>query len=211
MSYYPPNTNLRFIQTTPEEERELFRKMVAGDMDAREKIIKNHLLYAAVCARKYAAGRFPEEDVISAANEALMRAVDRRQFDFERGNRFTGYLRPFIRGAISKMWEDQAKRNRIIAQSQTEEHADVAAPSQSADDAFEDIDFRVFVKKVLEKGKEKLNDKERLVLSLMYEQGLNGAQVGRQLKISRERVRQIHSGALVKLKKVFRANGLSNL
>ena len=83
--YYPLNTDLSFEGPTLEEERELFRKMKNGDAAARELIIKNHLLFVANEARKLARGKFPDNDVVSAANEALMEAVDRGHFDIHDG------------------------------------------------------------------------------------------------------------------------------
>jgi len=51
-SYYRANEDLHFKLTTPEEERDLFRKAKAGDAAAREFLIKNHLLFCAMYARR---------------------------------------------------------------------------------------------------------------------------------------------------------------
>jgi len=208
-NYYSVNTNLRFVKSTREEEQELFRKMQAGDEAARDTIIKHHLLFVAIVARKCAGGRFPDDEVVSAANEALIQAVDRKQFDATRGNRFTSYLRPFIRGAISKMWRDSA---RFVPLPETPEMPliSIASPGveTSVEHPTEETDFADYIHGLLESGKAGLSEREQLVLSLMYEEGLNMAEVGRRLKMTRERVRQIHEEVLGKLRKALHKKGV---
>lgn len=207
-NYYPANTNLRFVKTTREEEQELFRKMQAGDEVARETIINHHLLFVAIVARKCAAGRFPDDEVVSAANEALIQALDRKQFDATRGNRFTSYIRPFIRGAISKMWRDAARFVPLPESFDAPIPNTVPQVETSVEHAAEGADFQDFIHEVLESGKANLTEREQLVLSLMYEEGLNMAEVGRRLKMTRERVRQIHEEVLGKLRKLLHKQGV---
>lgn len=207
-SYYSPSTNLRFIKSTREEEQELFRKLKEGDEAARETIIKHHLLFVAIVARKCAAGQFPDDEVVSAANEALIQAIDRQQFDPTRGNRFTSYLRPFIRGAISKLRRDSSRF--VPLPESAEAPVPNAAPQveTSVEHTVEADDFSDFVHSILESGKADLSEREQLVLSLMYEEGLNMAEVGRRLRMTRERIRQIHEEVLAKLRKVLHKEGV---
>jgi RNA polymerase sigma factor (sigma-70 family) len=207
-NYYPATTNLRFVKTTREEEQELFRKMREGDAEARETIIKHHLLFVAIVARKCAGGRFPDDEVVSAANEALVQAVDRKQFDATRGNRFTSYLRPFIRGAISKMWRESARYVPLPEGADTPVPSALPQVETSVEHTAEGEDFADYLHELLESGKSNLTEREQLVLSLMYEKGCNMAEVGRQLKMTRERVRQIHEEILTKLRKVLHKKGV---
>lgn len=218
-TYYPPSTDLKFVKTTREEERELFRKMKAGDEQARETIIKHHLLFVAIvarqCANRGGKSAFPDDEVVSAANEALIQAIDRKQFDETRGYRFTSYLRPFIRGAISKIWRDKAKYVRLPDDADRSIPGVPSVTSQfaafvetSEDHPVEEAEFQEFMHAALESGKSGLTKREQLVLSLMYEQGMNGAQIGRQLKMTRERVRQIHEEILSKLRKAMHKQGI---
>src|SRR4029079_16809215 len=87
------------------QERDLFIKARAGDREASDFLITNHLLFAANEGRKWSRGKLPEDEVISAANEALMQAFGR--FDHTRPNRFSSFLRPFIRGAIATLWRSK--------------------------------------------------------------------------------------------------------
>src|SRR6185503_14494852 len=95
--YYKPAEDLNFVVLSVLAERALFDKARSGDESAKESIIRNHLLLAAKEGRRWARGLLPEDEVISAANFALMKAYE--AFDHNRGNRFASFLRPFIRGA----------------------------------------------------------------------------------------------------------------
>lgn len=219
-TYYPPSTDLKFIKTTREEERELFRKMKAGDADARETIIKHHLLFVAIVARKCAnngVNKLPDDEVVSAANEALIQAIDRKQFDETRGFRFTSYLRPFIRGAISKLWREKTKYVQLPEGWENAErdgwsNTTPGAPilDTTEQHPVEEDDFQAFIHAALEDGRAGLTEREQLVLSLMYDKGMNGAEVGRKLKMSRERIRQIHEEILAKLRKALHKKGIDN-
>jgi len=217
--YYPPNTDLSFEGPTLEEERELFRKMKKGDAAARELIIKNHLLFVANEARKLARGKFPDNDVVSAANEALMEAVDRGHFDFDRGSRFTGYLRPFIRGAISELWKERARSlglpetrdgaqdNQPVPMSWDSSEGVPVVPT-TVDHEFEEQEYSVFIRAALEKCRACLTAREKTIVRYVYDEGWNLAQVGRKLKVTRERIRQMHVEILAKLQREMKKQGI---
>lgn len=103
--YYPEGTDLTYENITHEQERDLFIKARAGDQKASDFLVTNHLLFAANEGRKWSRGKLPEDEVISAANEALMTAFTR--FDHTRDNRFSSFVRPFIRGAIATLWRSK--------------------------------------------------------------------------------------------------------
>lgn len=210
MSYYPPSLNLKFEKPTREEEQELFRRLNAGDAEAREKIIRFHLLFVADIAKKYAAGALPDEDVISTANEILIRVVDQKKFDATLGNRFTSYLRPFVRGAVFKLFKEASKFVPLP------ENPDAPVPNVAAGiETMEEPqtgaeDFKEFIHKALEASKISLKDEEKQILTLMYEQGLNMAEVGRRMKITREWVRQKHDEILSKLRRSLHKKGIDH-
>lgn len=216
--YYPPNTDLSFEGPTPEEEREMFRRMKKGDTAAREQIIKNHLLFVANEARKLARGKFPDNEVVSAANEALMEAVDKGNFDFERGARFTGYLRPFVRGAISVLWRERTKSLGLSEEGPSDPNEplpmtwDARHPATEAtvDHEFEELDYTRFMKAALEKCRATLTAREKVVVRCIYDDGMNLSQTARKLKLSRERVRQIHGEILARLNREMKKQGITS-
>lgn len=103
--YYPEGTDLSYTDITHERERELFIAAKAGDDAAREFLIKNHLLYALNQGRRWSRGKLPEDEVASAANAALMHAIDK--FDPSRPNRFTSYLQWFVRRWMVDLWRSK--------------------------------------------------------------------------------------------------------
>jgi len=103
--YYKPTEDLKFERQSPAAERAQFDAARAGCEHAKEFIIRSHLLLAAKEGRRWSRGQLPEDEVISAANFALMTAYE--AFDHNRGNRFASFLRPFIRGRIAELWRSQ--------------------------------------------------------------------------------------------------------
>jgi RNA polymerase sigma factor (sigma-70 family) len=125
-TYYSPGQDIRFILTTPDEERSLFEmaKKTGGDVEPARKflrehkvpvhgdeaetarifIITNHLLFAKMDAEGQVKSRaLGADEVVSAANFAVMKAYD--GFQHRKGYRFTTYLRHFIRGEIASLWK----------------------------------------------------------------------------------------------------------
>lgn len=217
--YYPEKTDLHYVDISHDKERQLFAAARAGDTDAREFLIKNHLLYAAIQGQKWSGGKLPEDDVISAANFALMQAIDK--FDYTRENRFTSYLRKFIRGEIAALWRS---KNIVDAP----EHPESGSWSRSIDDNVEgrpgyetsegypgisnpamptedhpteEDDHSQFLLRALEKCKGVLPASEAEVVNLHFgEHRLTMAEIAKLKGVSRERIRQIKEAALKRLR-----------
>lgn len=202
-SYYPPGTDLTFVPITHEEEKELFRRAKAGDADAKEKIIRNHLLLVANIARRIARGKLPEDEIISAANFALVKAYE--GFDSSYPNRFSAFLKLFVRGEIARLWSNF----NIVRKSNFSDGVPVTSVEMTDDagqeDDAEEKDYQEFLLKLSEQSKSVLDSREREIVDLLYcETPMNQAEVARKLKISRERIRQIYDIALEKLRKELR-------
>jgi RNA polymerase sigma factor (sigma-70 family) len=134
--YYRNNENLRFTMVTAEQEKQLFKDARAGDETAREFLIKNHLLFCANFGRKRNRG-LQDDEVISAVNAALMKAID--EFNPDYGSRFTRYLVPFLRGAIANLWKSKnlvrvptPKDPEFSSQSRFSHYDDAAHEADSA-------------------------------------------------------------------------------
>jgi len=238
-SYYSPGQDIHFKMTTREEEIELFIKANAGDSDAREFLIKNHLLFARNEAMKLAKGALPEDEVISAGNMAIMKAVD--AFDHTRGFRFTTYLRHFIRGEIAALWESKYSSSGTIDPHMTggysggsieaRQDRDRASPGLCDGDALnvgkrkgmtqeagEDhpgdvLDLQSFNRLELAKAIETLTPVEQEVVLKVYIQGLSFAEVARTRvpSCSRERVRVQHSEIIAKLRRKLGRQGVAEI
>lgn len=202
-SYYRPGEDLSFTAVSHEEERALFKKAKAGDDAAKEQIIRNHLLLVANIARKLCKGQLPEDQVVSAANFALMKAYENFKPEFP--NRFSGFLTLHVRGEIARLWLEQNVVHKTDF-SDGEPITSVPLNEESAEEAgYEDRGHKDFLIKLSEQAKSVLDPREREVVDLLFcETPTNQAEVARKLKLSRERIRQVLNGAIQKLQKELR-------
>lgn len=202
-TYYRNGENLAFEPTTHEEERELFRRAKSGDGAATETIVRNHLLLVANIARRLAKGRLPEDDVVSAANFALMKAF--QNFDPAFPNRFSAFLKLHVRGEIARLWRGL---NIVDKGDFSDGEAVVSVPvveDTAEDTTAEDTDHRSFLLKLLSQSKGVLDERESEIVTLIFnELPMTQADVARKLGLSRERVRQIFDAAMEKLRREMR-------
>ena len=98
---------------TAAEERELAKRIVAGDDEARNILARSNLRLVVSIAKKYV-GRSPDLtllDLIQEGNLGLFKAVDK--FDWKKGFKFSTYATWWIRQAITRALADQSRTIRI--------------------------------------------------------------------------------------------------
>jgi len=96
---------------TPEQERELFRRLEAGDEGARDEIVRCNLRFVVKVALRFRHSGQPLADLIQEGNLGLLQAVDR--FDWRRGFRFCTYAAFFIRQEIQACIQRQSSMIRL--------------------------------------------------------------------------------------------------
>ncbi len=95
------------------EERELAKRVMDGDIDAKNLLARANLRLVVSIAKKYI-GRSADLtllDLIQEGNLGLFKAVDK--FDYTKGYKFSTYATWWIRQAITRALADQSRTIRI--------------------------------------------------------------------------------------------------
>jgi RNA polymerase primary sigma factor len=101
----------RYPVLTAKEERDLSRKALAGDENARKKLIVSNLKLVITIAKSYSTYGVPFLDLIEEGNLGLIKAVSR--FDPEKGFRFSTYSSWWIRQSIVRAISNSSRTIRI--------------------------------------------------------------------------------------------------
>jgi RNA polymerase primary sigma factor len=167
----------------------------------KNQIIRCNLRLVVSIAKRHVGPTNNFFELVSDGNMSLIRAVEK--FDFSRGNKFSTYASwAIMKNFARTIPEENYRRDRFVTghEEMFETRADNRADEHEYESALKKM--QAAVKGMLGR----LDDRERRVIVSRY--GLNGAseqtleQLGRDLGITKERVRQIESRAQDKLRKI---------
>lgn len=94
-----------------EEETDLARKAIAGDEEARKKLILSNLKLVIAIAKSYSSYGVPFLDLVEEGNLGLIKAVSR--FDPDKGFRFSTYSSWWIKQSIVRAISNFSRTIRI--------------------------------------------------------------------------------------------------
>ncbi len=166
-------------------------------------IIRANLRLVVSIAKRHVIATNNFFELVSDGNMSLIRAVEK--FDYSRGNKFSTYASwAIMKNFARTIPEENYRRDRFVTGH--EEMFEAAADNRSDEHEYESAQKRMqeAVKGMLGR----LDDRERRIIVSRF--GLNGSseltleQLGRELGITKERVRQIESRAQQKLQRIAR-------
>jgi len=96
---------------TIEEEIELAERIMSGDTEARDHMIRANLRLVVKIAKDYSNYGLPLADLISEGNIGLMKAVEK--YDPEKGGKLSTYAAWWIKQSIKRALSNQSKTVRL--------------------------------------------------------------------------------------------------
>lgn len=246
---------------SPEEEKELARRIAKGDEGARDKMIRANLRLVVNIAKNYVHRGLSLMDLIEEGNLGLLRAV--QGFDPGQGNRFSTYASWWIKQAAKRALINKSKTIRIPAymvemiahwKSASTELSNklgrapsleeiavemdlppekiqiikraISTVTSESQQITEDMDWSIiemlrdeksksppeelfdsYEREIIEKLLKAIDEREAKVLKMRFGIGsrepMTLKEIGKKLKLTRERIRQIENEALKKLNAIM--------
>ncbi len=206
---YVSGTNSFPNPLSDEEEAECIKKMLSGDIDARNKLIEHNLRLVAHVVKKYSQTREDGEELISIGTIGLIKGIT--SFKPEKGVRLATYASRCIDNEILMLIRSNKKSQNDVSLNDPigtdkEGNQILLVDVMSSDEEVADIiELKSQVKKLRENILSELDDRERRIIIKRY--GLDGnkpltqRELAKKLNISRSYISRIEKKAVSKLKK----------
>lgn len=201
---------------TFEQEKEMAFKIKNGDKDALNKLVEHNLKFVILLAKSKRDKGVPFADLISEGNMALFRAA--RKFDPKYNVRFISYAKHWILEAFKKCiktynrYQEQIDNADYVINNYSDANYQHDTINEDFETKINDIQSR---KETLDMLMNCLQEREFKIITLFY--GMNDgrektlSEVGKEMNLTNERVRQIKDNAISKLKCKALTYGDSNL
>ena len=202
-TYFNDIQNIRRL--TRREDQILSEKIQKGDEQALNKLVYHNLRFVVNIAKNYRNSNVPFADIISEGNLGLIRAA--HKFDSTKGVKFISYAVWWIKNSINECIEKYNRDNETLSYDDytINKCTDLDNKFEQINEDFEEKINNIQSRKdAIESLMKCLHEREIKILTLFF--GLNGGkemtleEVGKEMCLTNERVRQIKDSALSKLK-----------
>jgi RNA polymerase primary sigma factor len=198
------------------EEEETAKKAAAGDKAARAKLLNANLRFVVHVAKRYQSSGVPLADLIGEGNVGLIHAVE--HFNPDAGSHFVSYAIWWIRQSIARAIREKYQTIRCPAGTSLPEPVslDMPANPEAGDSPLsdylvddktpspEEVALNDSLRGQIDKALKALDSREAAIIRRRYglDTGAPGTlnEVGYEFSITKERVRQIESRALRRLR-----------
>lgn len=211
-----------FNPLSREEEYSLWeRYRKNNDINARDKLINSNLKFVASVARGYQGLGLSYSDLIAEGNCGLMKAIDR--FDYEKGYKTISYSVWWIKQAILEALKERTGIEGESLPQDYEKQNSLNDDEYTVDNIVKDeyIDYSIVddvktdeLKSIIISLIDCLTEREKYVISeyfgLESKKCLTLEDIGSNIGLTKERVRQIKEKALKKLRSEALNNSITS-
>lgn len=210
---YISNNNLFPEPLSKEEEKIYLERLSKGDEEAKNILIERNLRLVAHVCKKYSNTNIDLEDLISIGTIGLIKGIN--SFKLEKGARLSTYISRCIDNEILMYLRTIKKTGAEVFLEDTigkDKDDNIVTLKEVLENnernIEEEVDLKLKIKKLYEKIKEVLKDREKTIIELRF--GLNGKkpktqkQIAKMMGISRSYVSRIETKAIGKLAKEFK-------
>ena len=205
---YITGSNLFPEPLTQEEEKEALEKMANGDEEARNLLIERNLRLVVHVCKKYANTNIDQDDLLSIGTIGLIKGVN--SFNVKKGSKLSTYVSRCIDNEVlmylrsTKKLNSEVYLNEPIGKDKDDNVITLEEVLESDNKSIEEeVDTKIKIKKMYNKIKEILKDREKTIIELRF--GLKGEkpktqkEIAKMMGISRSYVSRIETKAIEKL------------
>ena len=211
----------KYEPLSKEEEMTLWeRYKKRNDMSARDKLITSNLKFVANIAKSYQGMGLSYADLIAEGNCGLMKAMDK--FDYKRGYKTISYSVWWIRQTIMEALSQRAEINGETlpddSDKEVEEESLLNSDKPNIGDEYTDKSYYKTISDGEMKGivsflMDVLSDREKNIISKYFgierKKEMTLEEIGKEMGLTKERVRQIKESAMKKLRSAALSHSLS--
>lgn len=198
---------------TANEEKIYLEGLKNGDEESRNILIERNLRLVAHVCKKYATTKVDQDDLISIGTIGLIKGIN--SFNVDKGVRLSTYVSKCIDNEVlmylrsSKKTSAEVYLEDAIGKDKDDNTVTLKEVLENNDrDVEDEVDLKFKIRRLYQKMKEVLRDREKLILELRF--GLDGSkpktqkQIAKMMGISRSYVSRIETKAIGKLAKEFK-------